>query len=65
MILQKQVSGMASYIACLKSLEGRPLFEVAFCESEAEAREWADQLVAFAPGFEVAEILSAGAQSGL
>ncbi len=52
---------MTSYIVCLTSAEGPPLFEVAFCDSDAEARDWADQLIAFAPGFEVAAILPAHA----
>lgn len=50
---------MTSYIISLSSPAEPPLFEIAVCETETEAREWADQLLAFAPGFEVSAIRSA------
>jgi hypothetical protein len=51
---------MTSYIVCLQSAAAAA-FEVAFCESDDEARDWADQVLAFAPGFELAGILRGGA----
>lgn len=49
---------MNSYIVCLESADAPPLFEIAICASEAEARDWAANLLAYAPGFEVTRILS-------
>lgn len=48
---------MNSYIVCLESADASPLFEIAICDSEAEARDWATDLLAVVPGFQVAAIL--------
>lgn len=50
---------MTSYIVCLKSVDA-DAYEIAFCESDFEARAWADQILAYAPGFELAGILRQG-----
>lgn len=48
---------MNSYIVCLKSADAPPLFEIAICDSETEARGWAANLLPLVPGFQVAAIL--------
>lgn len=48
---------MNSYIVCLESADAPPVFEIAICESEEEARDWAASLLAFVPGFDLARIL--------
>jgi hypothetical protein len=39
---------MNSYIICLDP-SAPPMFEIALCNTEVQARDWADQLLAFAP----------------
>ncbi|MBB3892980.1 hypothetical protein GGQ61_003718 [Phenylobacterium haematophilum] len=46
---------MTAYIVYLKS-DAAAAYEVAFCETDAEAREWADAIVTLTPGFELAAI---------
>lgn len=48
---------MNSYIVCLESADAPPLFEIAICETEDEARDWASNLLVLVPGFKVAGIL--------
>ena len=47
-----------SYIICPENPSAPPMFEIAPCDTEIEARDWADQLLAFAPGFQVGRILA-------
>jgi hypothetical protein len=54
---------MDSYIVCLERAGAAPLFEIAICSSEAEARDWGENLLAFAPGFEVTRILPPAASA--
>ena len=49
---------MNSYIVCLESADAPPLFEIAICDSEAEARDWAADLLTFVPGFQIAGIVA-------
>lgn len=49
---------MNSYIICLENPSAPPMFEIVLCDTEVEARDWADQLLAFAPGFQVGRILA-------
>lgn len=48
---------MNSYIVCLESADAPPLFEIAICDSEAEARDWAADLLGLVPGFQIAGIV--------
>lgn len=49
---------MHSYIICLTRLGEEPAFEVAICEDEREAQDWAAALVTLLPGAALAGILS-------
>lgn len=48
---------MDRYIICFESPCAPPMFEIALCDSETEAREWAEQLLPFAPGFQLGRIV--------
>lgn len=47
---------MTPYIVCLQNPDALPMFEIAICDSAAEAQDWAEALLPLAPGFEVARI---------
>jgi hypothetical protein len=48
---------MDSYIVCLQGADAEPAFEVAFCDNDREAKDWAAALVTLLPGFSVSAIV--------
>jgi hypothetical protein len=44
---------MHSFIVCLQGADAEPAFEVAFCDNDREAQDWAAALVTLLTGFSV------------